>query len=595
MQTNRSEDQNRIRKKDVKRLIGYALKFRKNLFAGVVLLLAAVSFELASPFVIKRIFDDELMKEAINVQKVWRLVLLYVVVNVSGTMLQLLSGIQLRITALRVAQRMRMDLYKNIQRLSIAYFDNVPAGSIVSRIANDTEAVQNLYIKVLAQFSMSAMYIVGIYVALFMANATFAALIFTIAIVMFLFLRYYSKRAQKHNQLIREKLSELNGALNEAVQGIQIIRAFNNQKSILRSFEKIGDERYREQVKMLTLDSMISYNMVSTLRNIAFMILVYYFGRRMTDSGVVTTVGMIYVYVDYIYNLFMHANRVMEQVGELEKAGAASAQVFALIDEAGKDLSDERMAPIRGAVRFERVGFHYKEGEYVLKDIDLEAKPGEMIALVGHTGSGKSSIMNLLLKFYSPQDGRILIDGMDLNELPDQAIREHMGIVLQEPYLFTGTVLSNITLDKPGISRADAQRALDAVGGEIVLRHLPGGIEERLTERGATLSAGQRQLISFARALAQDPRILILDEATSSIDSETEQVIQRAMQVLMEGRTTFVIAHRLSTIRSADRIYLLDKGRVLEQGNHDELIEKRGRYYEMYQAQSKGQHLRQEN
>lgn len=595
MQTNRSEDQNRIRKKDVKRLIGYALKFRKNLFAGVVLLLAAVSFELASPFVIKRIFDDELMKEAINVQKVWRLVLLYVVVNVSGTMLQLLSGIQLRITALRVAQRMRMDLYKNIQRLSIAYFDNVPAGSIVSRIANDTEAVQNLYIKVLAQFSMSAMYIVGIYVALFMANATFAALIFTIAIVMFLFLRYYSKRAQKHNQLIREKLSELNGALNEAVQGIQIIRAFNNQKSTLRSFEKIGDERYREQVKMLTLDSMISYNMVSTLRNIAFMILVYYFGRRMTDSGVVTTVGMIYVYVDYIYNLFMHANRVMEQVGELEKAGAASAQVFALIDEAGKDLSDERMAPIRGAVRFERVGFHYKEGEYVLKDIDLEAKPGEMIALVGHTGSGKSSIMNLLLKFYSPQDGRILIDGMDLNELPDQAIREHMGIVLQEPYLFTGTVLSNITLDKPGISRADAQRALDAVGGEIVLRHLPGGIEERLTERGATLSAGQRQLISFARALAQDPRILILDEATSSIDSETEQVIQRAMQVLMEGRTTFVIAHRLSTIRSADRIYLLDKGRVLEQGNHDELIEKRGRYYEMYQAQSKGQHLRQEN
>ncbi len=595
MQTNRSEDQNRIRKKDVKRLIGYALKFRKNLFAGVVLLLAAVSFELASPFVIKRIFDGELMKEAINVQKVWRLVLLYVVVNVSGTMLQLLSGIQLRITALRVAQRMRMDLYKNIQRLSIAYFDNVPAGSIVSRIANDTEAVQNLYIKVLAQFSMSAMYIVGIYVALFMANATFAALIFTIAIVMFLFLRYYSKRAQKHNQLIREKLSELNGALNEAVQGIQIIRAFNNQKSILRSFEKIGDERYREQVKMLTLDSMISYNMVSTLRNIAFMILVYYFGRRMTDSGVVTTVGMIYVYVDYIYNLFMHANRVMEQVGELEKAGAASAQVFALIDEAGKDLSDERMAPIRGAVRFERVGFHYKEGEYVLKDIDLEAKPGEMIALVGHTGSGKSSIMNLLLKFYSPQDGRILIDGMDLNELPDQAIREHMGIVLQEPYLFTGTVLSNITLDKPGISRADAQRALDAVGGEIVLRHLPGGIEERLTERGATLSAGQRQLISFARALAQDPRILILDEATSSIDSETEQVIQRAMQVLMEGRTTFVIAHRLSTIRSADRIYLLDKGRVLEQGNHDELIEKRGRYYEMYQAQSKGQHLRQEN
>ncbi len=595
MQTNRPKDQNRIRKKDVKRLIGYALKFRKNLFAGVVLLLAAVSFELASPFVIKRIFDDELMKEAINVQKVWRLVLLYVVVNVSGTMLQLLSGIQLRITALRVAQRMRMDLYKNIQRLSIAYFDNVPAGSIVSRIANDTEAVQNLYIKVLAQFSMSAMYIVGIYVALFMANATFAALIFTIAIVMFLFLRYYSKRAQKHNQLIREKLSELNGALNEAVQGIQIIRAFNNQKSILRSFEKIGDERYREQVKMLTLDSMISYNMVSTLRNIAFMILVYYFGRRMTDSGVVTTVGMIYVYVDYIYNLFMHANRVMEQVGELEKAGAASAQVFALIDEAGKDLSDERMAPIRGAVRFERVGFHYKEGEYVLKDIDLEAKPGEMIALVGHTGSGKSSIMNLLLKFYSPQDGRILIDGMDLNELPDQAIREHMGIVLQEPYLFTGTVLSNITLDKPGISRADAQRALDAVGGEIVLRHLPGGIEERLTERGATLSAGQRQLISFARALAQDPRILILDEATSSIDSETEQVIQRAMQVLMEGRTTFVIAHRLSTIRSADRIYLLDKGRVLEQGNHDELIEKRGRYYEMYQAQSKGQHLRQEN
>ena len=243
-----------------------------------------------------------------------------------------------------------------------------------------------------------------------------------------------------------------------------------------------------------------------------------------------------------------------------------------------------------GNVTFHNVSFAYKDEDYVLKNLNFEAKKGETVALVGHTGSGKSSIMNLLFRFYDPQKGRITIDGQDIASLPRQAIREHMGIVLQDPYLFTGTIASNVSLNDERISRETVEEALKAVGGERVLKNLEKGIDEPVIEKGSTLSSGQRQLISFARALAFDPAILILDEATSNIDSETEEIIQHAMDVLKEGRTTFIIAHRLSTIKNADKILVLDRGEIVEQGTHDELIALGGRYEMMYRLQANSLH-----
>lgn len=584
---NLPKEPQKVAKQDIRRLSSYAFAFPKNLSLGMFLLLIAVGFELLAPFVVRKIFDVELKKSVIDQGAILRLILMYLLANLAGVIFKYGSSLQLQIMAMRIVQRMRMQIYRNLQRIHISFFDNMPAGSIVSKITNDTGAVQGLYVRVLGKIVTSMLYVIGVYVVLFTIQPGFAAWFLLLMPVVYMVIVIYNKRARKFNHVIRTKVSELNGALNEAVQGISIIQAFNSQEKIRESFGKTNADRYDERMKMLTLNVMTSYNAIGAMRNLVFVLFIYYFGNRVVKMGSITSVGMLYVYVDYIMLLFHHIHEIVEQMNEMSKSSVASSHVFEMIDKEGKDISKERLHPIRGNVEFRDVSFAYKEDEYVLKNINIKAVEGQTIALVGHTGSGKSSIMNLLLKFYEPQHGEILVDQIPLSALADQAIRDQMGIVLQEPYLFTGAVLSNITLDKPDISREAAEKALEMVGGDVVIRNLPNGIDEKVVERGATLSSGQRQLISFARALAQNPRILILDEATSSVDSETEQIIQQAMDVLMNGRTTFVIAHRLSTIKNADKIYLLEKGRVIEEGNHEELIAKRGKYYEMYETQSR--------
>lgn len=585
---NKSHTEQR-QKEDIKRLAGYAFHFPLHLSLGILFLLMALGAELIAPFAVRRIFDEELLKETIDKRAIFHWLKYYVAANFLGAIFQYVSNIQLQMMAMKIVQKMRMQIFTNLQRIGISFFDTMPAGSIVSKVTNDTGAVQTLYVKVLGQVVTSMLYIIGIYIVIFSIQPKLAALLLVMIPLISLCFYWYVKKARSNNFVIRAKLSELNGIINESVQGIRIIQAFNSQKKVHQEFENTANQRFAERMKLLLLNVSTTYNMVSAFKNIVYMLMVYYFGSRVVKNVAVTSVGMLYVYIDYIGLLFHHINRIMEQLNEFSRSSVASVQVFELIDKEGKDVSDEKLEKIQGEVSFEQVSFSYKEGEYVLRDVNIQAKKGETVALVGHTGSGKSSIMNLLLKFYEPQQGKILVDGLDLKKLPDQAIRSHMGIVLQEPYLFTGTILSNITLNKPQITREMAERALSMIGGEVVLRTLKKGIDEPVVERGATLSSGQRQLISFARALAQNPSILILDEATSSVDSETEQIIQSAMDVLMKGRTTFVIAHRLSTIKNADRIYLLEKGKVIESGTHDELIALKSKYYEMYETQKRQQ------
>lgn len=573
-------------KEDIKRLASYTLLFKSNFLKGLLFLLLAVVFELLAPFAVRKIFDEELKKAVIDKNSILYWIGLYLFVNVTAMIFQYMSDIQLKIMAMRIVQKMRMQIYSNIQRIGISFFDNMPAGSIVSKVTNDTLAVQGLYVKVLGEIFKSTVYVISIYIILFTIQAQFALLAtFLLPLVAFI-IYIYNKKARVYNNIIRSKVSELNGAINETVQGISVIQAFNNQEQIQKDFDKTNEERVNQRTKLLVLNSATSYNIISTLRNIVFVVMIYYFGNKVIKDNAVTSVGLLYVYVDYISILFHHIHQIVQQMNEMSKSTVASSHVFEMIDKEGKDISDEKIEKISGTVEFKDVSFYYKKDEYVLKNINISAEKGQTIALVGHTGSGKSSIMNLLLKFYQPQQGKILIDGMDLQTLQDQTIRDHMGIVLQEPYLFTGTILSNITLNKENISRQDAKKALEMVGGDLVLGNLKDGIDEKVVERGATLSSGQRQLISFARALAQNPTILILDEATSSVDSETEKIIQSAMDVLMKGRTTFIIAHRLSTIKNADKIYLLEKGRIIEQGTHSELLDKKGKYFDMYKTQS---------
>ncbi|MET3696392.1 ATP-binding cassette subfamily B protein [Bacillus oleivorans] len=523
-----------------------------------------------------------------EVPKIMILISAYFGLLVFASFFQYGQRFYLQKAANRIIQKMRNDVFQHISRLPIQYFDNLPAGKVVSRITNDTEAIRELYVAVLANFFTSIIYIIGVFIGLFILDPTLAAWCLLLVPILFIWMKLYRKYASVYNHVIRSKVSEINGMLNESIQGMSIIQAFRREKEMKQEFEALNDEHFQYQNKLLNLNSLTGHNLTWMLRNIVFVAFIWYFGGQSLGIGTVVSLGVLYAIVDYITRLFEPVNGIVNQLANLEQALVAGERVFQLMDEEGTPVSDEEIPRLKGHVQFEQVSFAYKEEDYVLKDIDFEAKPGQTVALVGHTGSGKSSILNLLFRYYDSQKGAIKIDGKDVKDLPKQALRKHMAIVLQDPFLFTGTIASNISMDDDKITRKQMEMALKAVGGDQILKHLEKGLDEPVIEKGSTLSSGQRQLISFARALAFDPAILVLDEATSNIDTETEAVIQKAMDVLKKGRTTFIIAHRLSTIKNADLILVLDRGQIVERGNHEQLMNNGGKYYQMYQLQKGG-------
>lgn len=489
----------------------------------------------------------------------------------------------LQTAANRIVQRMREDVFARLARVPIRYFDNLPAGKIVSRITNDTEAVRELFVAVLANFFSGIVYIVAIIGALFILDERLALFALPMVPILIIWIAVYRRIAGRYNKVIRSKISDINAMINESISGMPIIQAFRRERKAEQEFEEHNQELFTYQSKMLNLNSITSHNLVNFFRNLIFLFVIWMFWGG--TLGEFVSVGVIYAFVDYMNRMFQPIVGIVNQLTNLETARISAERVFELLDEKGDDLAKGTVPRYKGAVSFDQVSFAYKDQEWVLKNINFSASQGETVALVGHTGSGKSSIMNLLFRFYDVEQGRITVDGQDIRHMPRQHLREHMGIVLQDPFLFTGTIASNVSLDDPRISREKVEQALRDVGAYEMFMKLPHGLDEPVLEKGSTLSAGQRQLISFARALAFDPAILILDEATASIDTETEGLIQQALDVLKKGRTTFVIAHRLSTIRQADQILVLDHGRIVERGSHDQLMEQGGKYYGMYQLQ----------
>lgn len=492
----------------------------------------------------------------------------------------------LQSSANRIILQMRRDVFAQINRLPMRYFDNLPAGKVVSRITNDTEAIRELYVNVLANFFTGILYMGGIFIALFLLNLRLGLICLFIIPLLGLWVYVYGKLARVYNRKIRATVSEINGMINETIQGMPIIRAFRKEKQVEQEFHTHNDRLFHLHNRLLNLNSLTGHNLVGVIRNLALVAMIAYFGGISLNSGSgAITLGILYAFVDYLNRLFNPIVNIVNQLPILETAVVSAERVFVLLDEQGEDVREEQIPRIEGNVAFKQVSFAYKEGEDVLRGLNFEAAKGQTVALVGHTGSGKSSILNLLFRFYDVREGAITIDGVDIRTIPRQAMRRHMGIVLQDPFLFTGTIGSNISLNDPDISRERVERALADVGGERVFQHFPQGLDTPVIEKGSTLSAGQRQLISFARALAFNPAILILDEATSNIDTETEALIQQALEVVKQGRTTFVIAHRLSTIKDADLILVLDRGEIVERGNHDSLMRQNGKYFQMYQLQ----------
>ncbi|GLJ03810.1 multidrug ABC transporter permease [Bacillus pumilus] len=514
-----------------------------------------------------------------------QLVLFYLGLLIVAIFFQYGQHYLLQRIANRIIQKMRVDVFEHIQTLPIRYFDNLPAGKVVARITNDTETIRDLYVTVLANFVTSAIYMIGIYIAMFLLNVKLALICLVAVPIIFLWSMTYRKFASVYNHRIRSIISEINAKLNEAIQGMTIIQAFRHEKATKEEFDELNNNHFRYQRKMLHLNSLLSHNLVNLLRNLAYVALIWYFGGASLSATGIVSIGVLYAFVDYLNRLFQPITGIVNQFSRLELARVSSERVFRLLDEHGTEVEEPVQKKLEGHVQFKDVTFAYNEGKNVLKNITFEAKKGQTVALVGHTGSGKSSIMNLLLRFYDIQQGDILIDGESIYDQSRQTLRKQMGIVLQDPYLFSGTIASNVSLGNEDIKRETIESSLKQVGAAELLKHLPKGFDEPVVEKGSTLSSGERQLISFARALAYDPAILILDEATANIDTETEAIIQRALDVVKEGRTTFVIAHRLSTIKKADMILVLEKGEIVERGSHEQLMQQEGLYAQMYELQ----------
>ncbi|NOL35720.1 ABC transporter ATP-binding protein [Bacillus safensis] len=514
-----------------------------------------------------------------------QLVLFYLGLLIVAIFFQYGQHYLLQRIANRIIQKMRVDVFEHIQTLPIRYFDNLPAGKVVARITNDTETIRDLYVTVLANFVTSAIYMIGIYIAMFLLNMKLALICLVAVPIIFLWSMTYRKFASVYNHRIRSIISEINAKLNEAIQGMTIIQAFRHEKATQEEFDELNNNHFRYQRKMLHLNSLLSHNLVNLLRNLAYVALIWYFGGASLSATGIVSIGVLYAFVDYLNRLFQPITGIVNQFSRLELARVSSERVFRLLDEPGTEVEEPVQKKLEGHVQFKDVTFAYNEGKNVLKNITFEAKKGQTVALVGHTGSGKSSIMNLLLRFYDVQQGDILIDGESIYDQSRQTLRKQMGIVLQDPYLFSGTIASNVSLGNEDIKRETIESSLKQVGAAELLKHLPEGFDEPVVEKGSTLSSGERQLISFARALAYDPAILILDEATANIDTETEAIIQRALDVVKEGRTTFVIAHRLSTIKKADMILVLEKGEIVERGSHEQLMQQEGLYAQMYELQ----------
>ncbi|HHU08020.1 MAG TPA: ABC transporter ATP-binding protein [Clostridiaceae bacterium] len=579
-------EQDKLKKKRQNRLLKYTLQAKSTLGQGLFVTLLTVAASLLAPYLVKYLLDNEL-KEGVSLRVNF---IILILVAYFGTMLlasvmRYFSTLLMQKAANKISMQMQLDVFSHVQKLPIEFFDQLPAGQVVSRVTNDTKAVKVLYQVVLSQFLMAGIYALGTYISLFLIDPMLVLIgLIPMPIIFFLF-RDFRKKSALFNRIMRRKLSELNGNLNENIQGMEVISSLGKESQIYLEFSTINNQTYEQGRNMTKLYGYSSYSATSALQYLMLAAILFYFGYGHLSGSYWVPIGTLYVFTDYMIALFSQINNAMTRVGDLERSRSAADHIFELLDRETVSSGCESAPVSTGRITFEDVTFAYKD-EDVLKDVSFKVKPDQTVAFVGHTGSGKSTILNLLFAFYKPQKGKILFEGVPLESLDCESFRRQMAIVLQDPFLFTGTILSNITLNREDISRADAESALREVGGDLLLDRLEDGIDTKVTEKGQGFSSGERQLISFARALAHNPRILVLDEATSSIDSETEAVIQKAMRRLEQGRTTLIIAHRLSTIKHADQIIVLDRGRIAEQGSHDDLITEDGIYKSMYEAQS---------
>jgi ATP-binding cassette, subfamily B, multidrug efflux pump len=492
---------------------------------------------------------------------------------------------------------MRKEIFEHLQRLPISFYDRSPVGRLVTRVTTDVDALNDLFATGIAAMVNDALLLVLFIFIMLEMNWKLGLATFAVMPLLFLCTWIFRDRVRDANRRIRTAIARINAFLQEHISGMSVVQLFNRERKARAQFAELN-RIHMEAYKDAILAFALFYPGVEFLGVVAI-IVVFWYGGLQTLAGTVS-VGVLIAFMQYAQRFFQPIQDLSEKFNILQSAMAASERIFKLLDEPipATDSAGLPLLNVRGEIEFRNVWFAYhgganpKEDDWVLRDVSFRVHPGETMAIVGHTGAGKTTTIQLLLRFYDIQRGQILLDGTDIRELSVQDLRRQFGIVLQDPFLFTGTLESNVRLGTESVSREAAESALREVGLGPFLDSLPQGLDTIVSERGSTFSVGQRQLVSFARALAHNPRFLILDEATSSVDTRTEIMIREALDRLLTGRTSIVIAHRLSTIQNADRILVFHKGRLREQGTHQELLAERGIYYRLYQLQYKDQELR---
>ena len=554
--------------------------YRTRTILSIFSLLLATATALAPPLLAKYAIDDGITQN--NLTTLWWIVVAFLLAGLANWGMSYVQTYLTGWVGERILADLRIKLFGHLQRLSLGFFERNRAGVIISRLTNDVEALDQLVTDGVTTLVQSTLTLIGTAILLFvldwrLALATLAVIpIMSVGTILF---RIHSSRAYA---AVRERLGLVTATLAEDIAGMRIVQAFTRENRNVAHFREVADG-YREANMRTVVLNALYFPFVDLVSSVALAVVLGYGGHLYFQGAI--TLGTLFAFLLYVQNFFDPVQQLSQLYSTFLSATAALDKIMDVLDEEPEVVDEPgavKLPPVKGHVRFDHVRFGYGKGPDVLHDLDLDVPAGTTVALVGHTGAGKSTIAKLLARFYDPRDGRITIDGIDLREVSQASLRHQLGIVPQEGFLFAGTVAENIAFGRPDASGEEIVQAAEAVGAHEFILRLENGYETEVQERGSRLSLGQRQLIALARALLADPGILILDEATSSVDIGTERKIERALRLLLSGRTAFIIAHRLSTIRDADLIVVLEHGRIVEQGSHDELMQERGLYTSLY-------------
>ncbi|MEL7606341.1 MAG: ABC transporter ATP-binding protein [Sedimentibacter saalensis] len=593
------EKPKKIDKNIAKRLLKYAKPYIWQFVLAIAIIFVIVAVELYQPVLIGDVVDKFLSRysgtqantvdagitQQSNIQGVIKISLAYLSTVAVVFVLGYAQAMILARAGQKIIYNIRMEIFTHLNDLSISFFNKNPIGRLVTRVANDTEALNEMYTSVIVNILKSLFVLIGVVITMFNYNVKLSLLTFTVIPFIAVFTFAFESASKKIYREIRSKISALNAFISEHVSGMKIVQIFAVENEIFHKFKSENEKLRKENIKQLFAFSI--YNPTNYLMNITAISILLWFGGKMVMEGVVS-IGTIVVFQRYISKFFEPIQELAEQLNIVQSAMAASERIFGLMDEVPEVMDSENAVEVesfKGSIEFRNVWFSYKEDEWILKDVSFKVNPGESVAFVGATGAGKTTIQNLICRYYDIQKGDIFIDGINIKDIKVSDLRKNIGQMLQDVFLFSGDIKSNIRLQNDTITDEEIIEASKYVNAHSFISKLPNQYDEHVIENGAAFSAGQRQLISFARTLAFKPDILILDEATANIDTETEVLIQDALKKLMKGRTTLIVAHRLSTVQNSSKIIVMHKGEIREEGTHQELLSNKGIYYKLYKLQ----------